>query len=173
MLSGACRRALRSPSALVRHSRRDPIHGSLGVVARRRARATRLLSTSQDASSASAGIGAQPHNIRNIAIIAHVGRSRRRVLLVHSTAEGVGRRIFCCCGCFCCVGGRFGRGGAVGGALSSELCLRGHTHLGWHDSSGIYTRQRTDSWPTLCSPLSHITHMPIVVHIAAKSPTPQ
>ncbi|CAM9783982.1 unnamed protein product, partial [Ectocarpus sp. 4 AP-2014] len=68
LLSRSCRRVLHS-SVPGRCSRRGSIRGSLDTVARWRTPTHRLLSTSEDA--AAPDIAAQPHDIRNIAIIAH------------------------------------------------------------------------------------------------------
>lgn len=71
MLSGACRRVLRS-SASIRCTRREVIHGPLGAAARGRVRALRMLSTSS--TEEGTAIAVEPEHIRNIAIIAHVGK---------------------------------------------------------------------------------------------------
>lgn len=76
MLSGACRRALRSPVSSAGWIR-SAIYGPLPVLAQRRLRSRQqLLSTSPDAVDDSAGdeLAARPRHLRNIAIIAHVGK---------------------------------------------------------------------------------------------------
>lgn len=67
MLSGTCRRVLRS-STFVRYSRREGIHGPLGAVSRTQ----RLLSSSVSPADGAA-LAVEPEHLRNIAIIAHVG----------------------------------------------------------------------------------------------------
>lgn len=68
MLSGACRRVLRS-STSIRYNRKEAIHGPLGAVTRTQ----RLLSTSSSPEDGT-GIAVEPEHLRNIAIIAHVGK---------------------------------------------------------------------------------------------------
>ena len=81
MLSGACRRALRSPASSVGRIR-GAIHGPPLVLAQRRLQSRQqLLSTSSGAVDDADGgadpyadIAARPRHLRNIAIIAHVGK---------------------------------------------------------------------------------------------------
>jgi len=73
MLLAGCRRVLRS-SASIRCRRREGKRGTLEVDARGRLRARRWLSTSSTAEDGAA-MAVEPQHIRNIAIIAHVGKS--------------------------------------------------------------------------------------------------